>query len=132
MTGKKKGPAQNLADPPITMVYPHLHQRVVDAILPHDLYPGSEPPVDGIVPAVKNSYSTFVVGTFSCLNCGCHKSGWGSGKVTIVIKGYYNNSYRAIVYGQRFKLCNTLGIMTLDEETYVDRVARRVKRWGGI
>lgn len=107
-----------------------LHPRVEQAVLPdirstrfhsHDRNERSQ-----------EEYSTFVMGTFACKNEACKKKEWSSGKVTIVIKGYAQNGYSATVYNQRCKACNHLGTFELDEQSYVDRVAYRLKRWAGV
>ncbi|KAK3347153.1 zinc-binding domain-containing protein [Lasiosphaeria hispida] len=128
--GKKKGPAQNLADLPSQMVYPHLHGRVVEALLPDVLDP--EPWFVHEPGTRENRKETFIVGRFSCPNQSCRKAGWTTGKVCIHITSYANSGYRAIVWSQRCKLCDTMGILALDEQSYIDRVAFRLKKWAGL
>ncbi|XPS77616.1 hypothetical protein M3J09_009645 [Ascochyta lentis] len=48
------------------------------------------------------------------------------------IRGYAHNGYSAEVFGQRCKLCDHLGALTLDVQSYVERVAFRLKTWAGV
>lgn len=80
-------------------------------------------------------YSTHIMGNFICRNARkglCPKNGWGSKKIAIVIRRHPNNGYSALVYKQRCKACNKLGIMRIDENSYIERVAYRLKKWAGI
>jgi len=52
--------------------------------------------------------------------------------VSIVIKGYIRNGYSAMVYNQRCRDCGTLGKLDLDQQSYVDRVAYRLRKWAGV
>lgn len=79
-----------------------------------------------------NEYSTHVMGKFKCNNNACSTDGWSSKKVAILIKGYPRNGYNAVVFNQRCKACNCLGTLDLDEKSYVDRVAYRLKKWAGV
>ncbi|KAH9862239.1 hypothetical protein IAQ61_010442 [Plenodomus lingam] len=76
--------------------------------------------------------NTFVRGEFKCYNPKCHGSFWTSGKVAISIRRYLGHDYNAVVFGQRCKGCNQLGEFKLDEETYIDRVSYRLKKWAGV
>jgi hypothetical protein len=75
---------------------------------------------------------THVMGDFKCNNKTCKKKFWNSRKVAIEIKGYNYNGYNAVVYNQRCKSCNWLATFTLDERSYIERVAYRLKRWAGV
>ncbi|KAF2682588.1 hypothetical protein K458DRAFT_432577 [Lentithecium fluviatile CBS 122367] len=128
MPGKKSSKPK--AETRTSFMFPSLHQDVMEAIAdqipsarfyPHDSDRGSN-----------NKYSTNVMGKFKCNNNACRQGGWGSKVVSILIRGYPGNEYNAVVFNQRCKSCNRLGIMTLDEESYVDRVAYRVKKWAGV
>jgi hypothetical protein len=77
-------------------------------------------------------YSTYVMARFKCDNNACSKKAWTSGKVTILITGYPKNGYNAVVFNQRCKGCDQLGNLIMDEESYVDRVAYRLKKWAGV
>ncbi|KAF1361535.1 hypothetical protein EJ07DRAFT_111719, partial [Lizonia empirigonia] len=50
----------------------------------------------------------------------------------ILIRGYPTNGYNAVVFNQRCKSCNKLGTLKMNEESYVDRVAYRLKKWAGV
>jgi hypothetical protein len=81
---------------------------------------------------VDKEYFTHVMGHFLCANIGCSSSGWGSKKVAIVIKRYPGNQYNAIIYNQRCKHCDVLGSLFLDKQSYIDRVAYRLKKWADV
>lgn len=74
------------------------------------------------------TYSTHVIGKFKCSNQGCSKDGWGSKKVAILIRGYPKNGYNDIVFNQRYESCRRLGIFTLDEDSYIERFAYRLRK----
>ncbi|KAJ2893290.1 hypothetical protein MKZ38_008806 [Zalerion maritima] len=79
-----------------------------------------------------NKYSTNVMGKFRCSrNCrsGAH---WSSKKVAILIRGYPGNGYDAVVFNQRCKSCDGLGALTLDQQSYVERVSYRLRKWAGV
>ncbi|KAF3913699.1 hypothetical protein AA313_de0202909 [Arthrobotrys entomopaga] len=79
--------------------------------------------------------NTNLIGEFSCSNEACETQ-WDSGVIATVIRRYRQPSgqmgYNAQVYNQRCRACKSLGIMQLDEEIYVERVARRLKIWKGV
>jgi hypothetical protein len=79
-----------------------------------------------------NEWPTHVMGKFKCNNDACSRDGWYSKKVTILIKGYSRNGYNAVVFNQRCRSCNHLGTLILDKESYIDRVAHRLKKWAGV
>lgn len=114
--------------------YPSLHKRIRKAVLPEirSTWFHADSPSKKSDDGVHQIYSTFVMGSFSCKNKMCKKHGWSSGKVSIVIQGYAGNGYSATVYSQRCKRCNHLGTFALDEESYVERVAYRLKKWAGV
>jgi hypothetical protein len=109
--------------------FPELHQRIAEAVAPaitstwfnHN----TEAPFE-------REYGTNIVGTFKCVNNRCKKKGWSSGVVAIWIYGYSRNGYNAIVYNQRCKACDWLGSLKMDEESYVERIAYRLKKWAGV
>jgi len=72
------------------------------------------------------------MGRFTCQNDGCATSGWSSKMVAILIRGYSENGYNAVVFNQRCKTCNKLGDFTLNKESYVERVSYRLKKWAGV
>ncbi|KAF1850817.1 uncharacterized protein K460DRAFT_271884 [Cucurbitaria berberidis CBS 394.84] len=113
-----------------SFMFPLLHRDVVNAVsgdISSTWFNGK--------PSDRNSnneYSTHVMGKFICNNKACPTGGWGSKKVAILIRGYPGNGYNAEVFNQRCKSCNRPGSMKLDEDSYVDRVAYRLKKWAGI
>lgn len=110
-------------------MYPQLRQNIVDAVstsIPAPRYQKKNTDRDRT-----EYYETYVMGRFQCKNSACATSGWGSKKVSIVIKGFSENRYNAVVYNQRCRSCNSLGTLTLDETSYVERVAYRLKKWAG-
>ena len=111
-------------------MFPLLHQDVVNAVSDDITSPGfykinSDRDSD-------NRYSTHVMGKFKCSNNTCSADGWTSKKVAILIRSYTGNRYNAEVFNQRCKVCNLLGTLTLDETSYVDRIAYRIKKWAGV
>lgn len=70
--------------------------------------------------------------SFSCKAHGPNPMTWSSGLVCIVIRLHQGNRYSAVVYNQRCNRCEGLGLMRLDEISYVERVAYRLKKWAGI
>lgn len=77
-------------------------------------------------------YSTHIMGKFKCNNDSCSTDGWGSKMVAILIREYPRNGYNAVVFNQRCKSCDQLDTMILDEKSYVNRVAYRLKKWAGV
>ncbi|KAL3292576.1 cytochrome p450 [Colletotrichum asianum] len=112
-----------------SFIFPHLNQEVADAVSDHITSVWFNRKINQ---ESDQRYSTFVMGRFTCDNGGCSKAAWSSGKVTIVIRGYPDNGYNAVVYNQRCKACKKLGTLTLDENSYVERVAYRLKKWAGV
>lgn len=113
-----------------SFMFPLLHQDVVNAVseqIASTWFHQNDSNIES-----NNEYSTHGMGKFKCNNNACSKGGWTSKKVTILIRGYPRNGYNAVVFNQRCKSCNQLGTLTLDEKSYVDRVAYRLKKWAGI
>ncbi|KAI0867207.1 zinc-binding domain-containing protein [Hypoxylon argillaceum] len=112
-----------------SFMFPALHSRVVEAV-------SGQP--DNIWFEKKNndrtsnSHETFVIARFKCNTAACSKDAWSSGKVPIVIRGYPQNGYNAVVFNQRCRYCENLGTMTLNEETYAERIAYRLKVWARV
>ncbi|KAI1776673.1 zinc-binding domain-containing protein [Hypoxylon cercidicola] len=109
-------------------MFPSLHQDVSEAVssdIPRTWFNKQNG-------GAHHEYSTHVMGTFKCDNGGCSNHGWGSKKVAILIRGFSGNGYNAVVFNQRCRSCNKLGTMTLDETSYIERVAYRVKKWAGV
>jgi hypothetical protein len=111
-------------------MFPELHATIAEEILPEVTSTWFNGNADDY--NYKNKYGTNVMGRFICSNNACKKPGWPSMKVCIEIRGYNNNGYSVVVYNQRCKSCNWLGTFMLDRESYIDRVAYRVKKWAGV
>lgn len=52
--------------------------------------------------------------------------------VGIEILKFGGNTYNAIIFNQRCRVCDTLGFFRLHEGSYVERVVYRLKKWAGI
>ena len=111
-------------------MFPSLHEAIRDAI--SSTVPTPQFRSNGDTLTATKSYSTNVMGKFSCENNACRRAGWSSKKVAIVIRQHPNNRYSATVYNQRCKTCNKLGSLVLDETSYVERVAYRLNKWAGV
>lgn len=112
-----------------SFTFPQLHQKV-SSVVSDDIGSIWFNRQDG--GNFNNEYSSCVMGKFKCNNNSCPNNGWGSKKVAIRIRGYRNNGYNATVFNQRCESCTQLGIMTLDETSYVERVSYRIKKWAGV
>ena len=77
-------------------------------------------------------YDTHIMGKFRCSNKKCLSHGWSSKKIAIWIRGYANGGYNAVVFNQRCNSCDELGRMTINKETYVDRISYRLRKWAGL
>jgi hypothetical protein len=113
-----------------SFMFPSLHQNVVNAVpdrIVSTWFHEKDSDRDS-----NNKYETHIIGRFKCSNNACSERGWGSKMVAILIRGYPRNGYNAVVFNQRCKSCNQLGTLTINEESYVDRVAYRVKKWAGV
>lgn len=111
-------------------MFPGLHQNVADAVSPEICSTWFNEDDDD--DSFDNEWYTHVMGRFVCNNNKCKKRLWTSGKVPIEIRGYDDNGYSAIVYNQRCKSCDRLGIFELNERSYIERVAYRLKKWAGV
>lgn len=111
-------------------MFPELHPEVRDAILPElsSTWFNDHNDDDNF----DHEWFTHVMGRFICNNNICRKQFWDSRKVPIEIRGYDDNGYSAIVYNQRCKSCDQLGTFELDERSYIERVAYRLKKWAGV
>ncbi|GKZ23574.1 hypothetical protein AbraIFM66951_009847 [Aspergillus brasiliensis] len=117
-------------------MYPALHTDVVthlssDTLSPVALTSLSFHPFDDSHSS-KREYDTNIMGRFICTNDSCRSTGWTSKKIAITIRLYEGNEYNARVYHQRCKRCNALSRPFLDEESYAERIAYRMKRWYGV
>ncbi|KAK4163788.1 zinc-binding domain-containing protein [Cladorrhinum sp. PSN259] len=114
-----------------SFMFPSLHENVRNAVsknLKPTIWFNENNSDDGY----NNDYNTSVMGTFECKNKRCRKKGWNSKKVATWIRGYPNGGYSAEVFNQHCKACDQLGVFTLDEQSYVDRVSYRIQKWAGI
>lgn len=125
---KRKGPRPDKT----TVMFPSLHEDVVNALSEsgiafHTWFNNKE-----IDKTMMEYYLTFVMGRFDCRNRKCPQDGWSSKKIAISIQRFPNFGYNAIVYKQRCKVCDKLGTLRLNENSYIERVAYRLKRWAGV
>jgi hypothetical protein len=111
-------------------MFPSLHQDVASAVSEHikTLRYHKENTGEG----VSQEHSTFIMGIFRCYNSTCSTNAWKSGKVTILIRSYWDGSYNAEVFKQRCEACNKLGTLKMDQQSYVTRVADRLLIWSGV
>ncbi|KAK4200092.1 zinc-binding domain-containing protein [Triangularia verruculosa] len=113
--------------------FPELHDGILNSLnnilqpIPYFKHGGNQ-----ALNNCQDEYDTFVMAKFTCDNPQCSKRGWRSGKVTILIRGYQDNGYHAVVFNQRCERCNQLGALELDQPSYIDRVTYRLKKWAGF
>lgn len=114
--------------------FPELHPDVAHAVSPEisSIWFNDENDNDDDDDGFDNRWFTHVMGRFMCNNNFCKKHFWDSGMVPIEIRGYKDNGYSAIVYNQRCTFCYQLGTLKLDERSYIERVAYRLKKWAGV
>lgn len=115
---------------PSWAIYPDLHDEVADKLEEFQLDYSFNPNDDEI--AKFRDYDTNIMGHFTCNNEKCKKKGWPTKKMAITIREYTRDRYNARVYFQRCMRCKTLGQPTLDKESYIERVAYRIKKWNGV
>ena len=60
------------------------------------------------------------------------QKGWGSKKICIVIRKYPSNGYSAQVFNQECVSCEEFGRLQINVNSYVERVAYRLKKWAGV
>ncbi|ETI22357.1 hypothetical protein G647_06431 [Cladophialophora carrionii CBS 160.54] len=112
-----------------SFMFPSLHQAVANAVSDQMAVPWfCEIDSDR---GARNKWTIHVMGRFRCRNT-CGTNGWSSKKVAILIRGYDLNGYNAVVFNQRCRTCDQLGTLTLDENSYVERVADRIQIWAGV
>ncbi|KAK3996591.1 hypothetical protein QBC44DRAFT_402150 [Cladorrhinum sp. PSN332] len=112
---KAKGNGGNPKPRPSVFMFPDLHERVAAALADVNIAPPYEFHTNG------RDYS-------SIQNYKTH----GQQKGTITIRQYHGHAYNAAVFNQKCKGCEQLGVLELDEECYIDRVAYRIKVWERI
>ncbi|GKT51695.1 uncharacterized protein ColSpa_11876 [Colletotrichum spaethianum] len=126
----RKKPVKPKATTRTSFKYPCLHKDVSKAV--SDDLPSTWFNNKGTKESSINEYLTKVKGRFECINPNCSNTAWTSKTVAIVIRGYRKNGYDAVVFNQRCISCKELGIFTLDKQSYVERIAYRLKRWAGV
>lgn len=129
MTRRKKK-SYNPKEEARTLLVPWLHQDIVDAVsdeIALTWFHENDSDKDS-----NNKWKTNIMGRFECSNNACSTNGWSSKKIAMVIRGYPRNGYNAVVYNQRCRSCNQLGIVKLNEKSYVDRVTYWLKTWAGV
>lgn len=119
---------QNRQPTPKWSMYPTLHDEVSSHLQETNLHYTFHPTDSETHINFKN---TNIMGYFTCPNTNCRKKGWQSKKIATRIRLYTGNRYNARVYHQRCKSCNGLSRPELDH-SYAERVAYRLKKWGGI
>ncbi|KAK5989395.1 hypothetical protein PT974_10914 [Cladobotryum mycophilum] len=127
---KKKKPSESKPNLRTSFMFPSLHQDVTNAVSDKISSIWFNQKRSGKAP--ENEHPTHVMGRFRCSNGACSSGGWASKKVAILIRGYPENGYNAVVFNQHCKACKELGILTLDENSYVERIAYRLKKWAGV
>ncbi|SPJ75956.1 uncharacterized protein FTOL_05687 [Fusarium torulosum] len=115
---------------PSWAMYPELHDEVAEKLEEVQL-DYSFSPNDNDIANVRE-YDTNIMGRFTCNNEKCKKEGWSTQKMAMTIREYTRDRYNARVYFQRCIRCKSLGQPTLDEESYIERVAYRIKKWNGV
>lgn len=111
-------------------MFPELHEHIEEAVFPDISSTWFCKDENG--DKSHREWFTRVMGKFTCNNSHCKKKGWFSKMVPIEIRGYGNNGYNAVVFNQRCKRCDRLGSFMLDEMSYIERVAHRLKIWAGV
>ncbi|KAK0729443.1 zinc-binding domain-containing protein [Lasiosphaeris hirsuta] len=111
------------------VIFPHLHRKILrtlgNSINPKPSFlKGKQRSID--------DYPTFIMGIFTCENGKCSQRGWESKKICTVIRKYPNNGYNAQVFNQACVSCGELGRMHINVDSYIERVAYRLKKWAGI
>ncbi|KAK4201374.1 zinc-binding domain-containing protein [Triangularia verruculosa] len=112
-------------------MYPNLHEDVLnalsEAVSPKPYFNKSGGDHDAI-----QVYQTSIRGKFKCSNEVCIGVGWSSNRVSILIRGYKNNGYNALVFNQECKACEHFRTLTIDKKAYVDRVRYRLLKFAGV
>lgn len=110
----------------MTARYPTLHEAVAKAFdnvpQPAPLFQHHEHKSK----VIKDD-TTSTMGRFQCRNHKCSTPSWSSKKIAIQIHEFAGDTYR-----QRCRTCGNLDAMRIDEESYVERDAYRLKKWAGV
>ena len=128
MAKKKSGNGNNF--PKISYMFQSLHEAVYNDVF-DDVGATRFHKTNSDIKS-NNVWSSNIMGKFECPNSKCETSRWTSKHVAIKIRGYPNNAYNAVVFNQRCQSCNNLGNMIVDEDSYVERVGYRLRRWAGV
>jgi len=113
-----------------SFMYPELHEKII-SLLGNDLE-GLKFHEKDTNQGLRNKYQTNIMGKFKCPSKTCPKWGWSSNIVAIVIRSYPGNKYNAVIFNQRCKACNALGVFKVDEDSYAERVVYRLRVWADI
>jgi hypothetical protein len=109
--------------------FSELHYNIAEAVAPAIISTWFRNDIDA---QFNNKHTTCVMEKFACDNNACRKKRWSSKVVATWIQGYTRNGYNAIVFNQCCESCNCLGSFKLDEKSYIDRIAYRLKKWAGV
>lgn len=115
-----------------TAMFPNLHKDVENALSDEFISPPWSFSNTGGDAEANRMCDTNIMGRFQCRNNQCPSGGWGSKTIGILIRQFPNRGYNAVVFKQRCKTCNELGAMRIDENSYVERITYRLKKWSGI
>lgn len=112
-------------------MYPDLHAQVALRLMEDKLHFDFHD-VDSPTPGTRE-YDTNVMGKFRCHNTRCASNGWSSKQIPITIRMYPDKrKYNARVYHQRCQHCKQPSRPSLDQDSYAERIAYRLKKWSGI
>ncbi|KAL1839644.1 hypothetical protein VTJ49DRAFT_1305 [Mycothermus thermophilus] len=125
---KKSGGA---SDGP-SKTFPDLHGRIAAELAGENIQPSWWFNSSGTDHTSTKEHDTHIMGQFECGNDACRNHGWSSKKVAIQIRQFKGHGYDAVVFNQRCKECESLGLMKIKKNSYVERVSYRLKRWSGI
>ncbi|RDA95566.1 hypothetical protein CP533_1231 [Ophiocordyceps camponoti-saundersi (nom. inval.)] len=77
-------------------------------------------------------YDTNIMGLFICRNNKCSNDGWSSKIIAVTIRLYEGSLYNARVYHQRCKGCMAPIKPRLDDDSYVERIVYRMRKWHSL
>ncbi|KAF2123424.1 hypothetical protein P153DRAFT_328234 [Dothidotthia symphoricarpi CBS 119687] len=128
--GNRASKPERLHEKKTSFMFPALHQSVADAVAPEiaSTWFYENDSDDNL----EHEYQTSVMGKFTCTSKACRTQQWNSKVVAILIRGYARNGYSAVVFNQRCRACDRLGTFTLDETSYVERIAYRLRVWADV
>ncbi|KAF5664827.1 hypothetical protein FHETE_6942 [Fusarium heterosporum] len=123
-------PRRRLNEDPLWSLYPELHDEVADKLEEFQLEYSFNTNDDEH--SILKDYDSNIMGRFSCPNDQCKNNGWSTEKMAVTIREYSGDRYNVRVYHQRCKRCKSVGRPTIDEDSYIDRVTYRIKKWNGV